>query len=611
MTRNLGKCRQMLKKVKVGDVVGAIALLEDDGVDVNYAEKLTRSGHISKNAIAYAADHGHEQLVKILLEKGADANCNQGYSFSPLFYAIEAGHTQVALALVQNGRLRFEERQHSIYSLGSNALLHSLDKKLFDVTHGLLQAGAFYMHDTVYRYCSGTVFLKLIHCEDISIVKEFASNYRSVWENNMHMKVALCDSARAEVLEVFFEAGADSNGAFRSNYENLHKVKRHDPDETLRVRKFFLEKICNLKKDDIAWIYPGNKNNDLNQFLEQGNDINMRGALGITPLMIAAQLDEGGLVGRMIKAGADITAINEFGGTALTMAVRAEKDMVVERLVLESRHRLFLDAVLKNDVEAVSETVHLRQIDVNHADENGKNALMHACENENMEMAEVILSKMQWTFDLFHKYESVAPVEIRADINAKDKKGDTALGISCKSNNIEVAKMLLSNNADINAQNCEGNTALMIACSNKNAEMVNLLINFSQESVIKICRQGKVKYDWRKILDINIENDAGQTALMLSYTGVANGDVIESLLDLYPENTGPFDMYGREIYDHEPLFDAQVVYCHDDFAPEAKKQRTALMRQYEQDEVLGIDDQQEVQLLPRADFWSAYAEDAP
>lgn len=62
-----------------------------------------------------------------------------------------------------------------------------------------------------------------------------------------------------------------------------------------------------------------------------------------------------------------------------------------------------------------------------------------------------------------------------ADINAKDKYGDTALMGASREGNLEVVKFLVQKGANINVKNEDGNTALMEALGEGNLEVVQYL----------------------------------------------------------------------------------------------------------------------------------------
>lgn len=67
-----------------------------------------------------------------------------------------------------------------------------------------------------------------------------------------------------------------------------------------------------------------------------------------------------------------------------------------------------------------------------------------------------------------------------ADINFKDKYGNTVLMNACIMNNTELVKLLLENGADINAKDKDGYTALDLASineNNENNEIIKILEN--------------------------------------------------------------------------------------------------------------------------------------
>ena len=80
-----------------GDVAAVKAFL-DKGVDVNAK---TQYG---ATALAYAADKGHTELVKLLLERGADPNVRDTfYNATPMSWAAPKGHVEIAKLLIEKG----------------------------------------------------------------------------------------------------------------------------------------------------------------------------------------------------------------------------------------------------------------------------------------------------------------------------------------------------------------------------------------------------------------------------------------------------------------------------------------------------------------------------
>jgi len=99
----LTKAEQFQEAARKGDAATVKKLL-DEGVDVN-----TRFRY-GATALFYACDHGHVEVVKVLLDKGADMTLKDTfYSFTPLALATgpaqkkKPEHSEIAKLLIQKG----------------------------------------------------------------------------------------------------------------------------------------------------------------------------------------------------------------------------------------------------------------------------------------------------------------------------------------------------------------------------------------------------------------------------------------------------------------------------------------------------------------------------
>src|SRR6187431_3035482 len=99
----LTKAEQFQDAARKGDAA-AVKKLLDEGVDVNTKFRYDAT------ALIYACDHGHLEVVKVLLERGADMGVKDTfYGFTPLALATgpaqkkKPEHFEIAKLLIQKG----------------------------------------------------------------------------------------------------------------------------------------------------------------------------------------------------------------------------------------------------------------------------------------------------------------------------------------------------------------------------------------------------------------------------------------------------------------------------------------------------------------------------
>jgi len=115
-------------------------------------------------------------------------------------------------------------------------------------------------------------------------------------------------------------------------------------------------------------------------------------------------------------------------------------------------------------------------------------------------------------------------VEHGIKLNYKNKKGEPALYIVCKSDNEKIIKYLVEHGADTNAKNEKDCTPLFIACENGNESVVKYLVehgaHINKENkdgntpLFNACKNGNeslVKYIVEHGADINYKNRNGET----------------------------------------------------------------------------------------------------
>ena len=74
-----------------------VKLLLEKGADIESKDDYGRT------PLSWAAEGGHKAVVKLLLEKGADMESKDDYGQTPLSWAAEGGHEAVVQLLLEKG----------------------------------------------------------------------------------------------------------------------------------------------------------------------------------------------------------------------------------------------------------------------------------------------------------------------------------------------------------------------------------------------------------------------------------------------------------------------------------------------------------------------------
>ncbi|CAG9988781.1 unnamed protein product [Clonostachys byssicola] len=199
---------------------------------------------------------------------------------------------------------------------------------------------------------------------------------------------------------------------------------------------------------------------------KDGCDINGRGLLGETPLIISCRDNNLESVAQLLSLGAKTSTSSVAGNVPLCVAVR-KGHTEVARLLLDKGADADIKEAASNDVTPLlwaaflghADLVKLllaRGADISLTDEFGNTPLFLAASGGHLRIAQMLLEK-------------------GADVAAKTHQGWQPLAAACMKGQIEIASLLLGNGADIYAQSEEGWTAMHQAIYHDHLEIVSLL----------------------------------------------------------------------------------------------------------------------------------------
>ena len=217
---------------------------------------------------------------------------------------------------------------------------------------------------------------------------------------------------------------------------------------------------------------------------------------GVTPLMSAARDNEPGAFNRALKASSDINAQDVYGWTALTYsAVRGEKQMTKKLL---SKHA-----------------------NPNIADEEGRSILMHAVDCDRDDIVKLL-------------------VEYKADLDHRDKKGATAMGLAwAKSKDKIVALLEKAGAAPLKTEDKRANIYSPLPPYNG-----PFLLNYrdSMGSLLPFITSGSSELKMRVLVGAD-----GSVRRVRVLIGLPNGGTAVAVTDAYNSRYQPATKNGQPI----------------------------------------------------------------
>jgi|GEM_PF-1199551 len=252
--------------------------------------------------------------------------------------------------------------------------------------------------------------------------------------------------------------------------------------------------------------------------LKNGGDPNV-GYKQRHPLILAVSSGHKAMVELLLSNGADIKVKNEIFQTPLDIAVGNGFQSIAEVLLKAGADPneksgnykvtpLFATTLIPGKTSTTLAQLLLdHKADVNASNTEGVTALMYASLHPNTEIAKFLID---------HK----------ADVNATNNKGETALTFAVLNNNTEIAKLLIDHKADVNVVTEEGVTAILIAAFQSDLDMAKLLLANGADPN----KTGEIKYVRRFYVDTIFHSTALANAIARNYL-----DMVNALLDAHAD----------------------------------------------------------------------------
>ncbi len=371
---------------------------------MNHIEDVAWQNRNGKNALTMAFKNGHRHLFNVLIAKGVNFNCHHGFKL--LFENCKSEEMDDFEFLLMNGAPTNQCDQDKMTPLMiacENGCIEKVRLLLNQPSKGINRLNTDGL-SPLYLACLNN------HQEVARLLVEKGADLNNIFMNETALTRA-CKNNHLSVVELLVNFGAN---LFLKNSQTTPYLSIAYAHKNIAMVKYFVTKLPNLINEDKEILIEVVRQNDLEllQYLiERSVDLNAQESEdGLTPLMVAIEEGNSEIANVLIQNGANLDAQNDYGDTALTLAV-------------EQSHQL------KKIVPLIKLLIE-KNADINLQNNEGKTALVIAIDKKAYEIVRIL-------------------VENGANIGLGDKKGNNALMLLAEHKNdtiIPIFKLMITKN---------------------------------------------------------------------------------------------------------------------------------------------------------------------
>ena len=384
---------------------------------------------------------GYPDIVRLLLDYGANANAHDDDRNTPLHFAASKCHLEVTRMLL--------ERKADIDSLNSNGLtpLHRASEGWHEGFLGVVQLLLYHganvnVHDndrnTPLHFAASEG-----HPEVVRVLLEHKADVNAMNKEGLTPLHRTFERRRGDIARLLLNHGADTKVHDKSGNTLLHLAALAGDFELARISLEHIAEVVNSQNDDGSspfLLALECRNTDVAQLLLEHNaDVHMYGKYGDTPLHIAVRTGDLNVCRILLERKVEVNCKNDHGSTPLLLA---------SELGTPDLMQLLLD----------------HHADVNVRDADGNTLLHCAAIAGQLEVARLVLLKLN------------------VDINSRNEKGSTPLHLASAGYHWgrypDIVRLLLDHGADTRARNLSGETASEVA---QQQEIMQLLFENAGE----------------------------------------------------------------------------------------------------------------------------------
>lgn len=428
-----GDCTPLMEAASAGHV-DIVKLLLEYGADAN------AQSSAGNTPLMYACNGGHEEIVKILLEQGANIEDHNENGHTPLMEAASSGHVNIAKILLDKGA---GINTHS-NEFKESALTLACYKGHLEMVKFLLEAGADHEHKTDEMHTALMEASMDGHVEVARLLLDHGAQVNMPADSfESPLTLAAC-GGHVKLASLLIERGANIEEVNDEGYTPLMEAAREGHEEMVAL---LLAQGANInaqteetQETALTLACCGGFLEVARFLIEVGADIELGCS---TPLMEAAQEGHVDLVKFLLSKGANVHAQTATGDTALTYAC-------------ENGHTDVADVLLSHGADLEHQTLALQE----HESEGGRTPLMKAARAGHLCTVQYLISK-------------------GADVNRATTNNDhTVLSLACAGGHLKVVELLLAHNADPSHKLKDNSTCLIESAKGGHSDVTVLVLEY-------------------------------------------------------------------------------------------------------------------------------------
>jgi ankyrin repeat protein len=462
-----------------------VRFLLDHGADI-----AVRQEHANFIPLLTAAENGDLELVKLFLDRGVDVNMQDHYYSTALILSCKEQHTEIVKYLLERGA---DPAKRGFLDL--DAFWYAFEKKNYRILELLIKhktnLDSYYISPrdsgAPRGFFPATALFHAVYYDDVemaSFLLDHGADADAAYENGLSplgMAVIKNDYAPAELL---IQKKADVRYVNKTGKSIVDYAERTAQYYNLKDT-YILKLILRTIREYAAPGFKGNRFKEalyaddleyVRALVERGEDVNQKLLLDSTPLILACEQGNPEIVSYLISMKAEVNyAGKESGITPLLAAAANGNPKVIELLLKHNADINFKntrgctaldEAVMKNNIEAQKLLHAHNALPGDLYKLITKYTLFEAAKNGNLELMKL-------------------GIRNNMDIEARDNIGSTLLIYAAEYGQADMVELLIKSGARLDTQNDFGNTALMAAADEGRLESARLLITHNAALELK------------------------------------------------------------------------------------------------------------------------------